>query len=427
MKVVLVGYGPSSVAAATTLRAFDKDAEICLITREEHPAHRRPGVAHAIEHPDSSGIDIADSSFESLHEKNIEVITSADVISGDSSTNTLLYLDSKGNETQIHYDYLILGAGGVPKVPVLPGSTLKGVLTIQTIEDTIPIGKRIDSIQDVVIIGAGFSGIEMAEKFYKLGKNTHMIVRSRLMRRQLEEVMSTELLHRLPRDLHVHCGVSPDKINGDDSVKSVSVNGMEIAADIVLFMTGVRPNIQLAKEIGIRIGSLGGIVVNEIMQTSIDNIYAIGDCIELLDGLTGKPILMPIGSTAARAGRQAGAAVAGSKKIYDDISLRLQYDRLFNTDIVCIGHSSTTAKNLGLETEIHHFEDSFEHAHVSLITKKDGTLIGGQVISSRLGSQIGFQILERIEEKTKLDESPLLDSRHKQLDSLLDSIFGSIR
>ncbi|TXT55124.1 MAG: Coenzyme A disulfide reductase [Candidatus Thorarchaeota archaeon] len=427
MRVVLIGYGPSSVAAAIALRAFDSDAYTTILTREDRPAHRRPGVALALGSPETNELDIADASFESLEEKGIQIITKATVISGDPKSNTLTYLDSSGQKSEIEYDYLVIGTGGTPTIPMIPGNDLKGVHTIQTIEDTITVGKELEDITDVVIIGAGFSGLEMAEKFHKLGKHTHMVVRSRLMRRQLEESMSNELLHRIPRGLHVHCGVSPKAILGEDCVKAVQVDGDEIPADLVLFMTGVRPNVTLAKNLGVKIGSLGGIVVDEQMRTSIDNIFAVGDCIEMLDNLTGKPILMPIGSTAARSGRQAGIAIAGSKKIYSDVALRLQYDRLFNTDVVCVGHSSVTAENLGLKTNVLLHQDSHEHTHVALVTDGDGYLIGGQVISSRLGAQIGYQILERIQERAKLDESPLLDSRHKQLQELMDHILGPIQ
>ncbi|MHA1958221.1 MAG: NAD(P)/FAD-dependent oxidoreductase, partial [Candidatus Thorarchaeota archaeon] len=122
---------------------------------------------------------------------------------------------------------------------------------------------------------------------------------------------------------------------GTKTVEGLELGDKTISADSVLFMTGVKANSKLAEALGLRIGDLGGIVVNDRMETSVDSVYAVGDCVEMKDVLTGKPSFMPIGSVAARAGRQAGVAAVGGKKLYDDTNLRFQYDRIFGTDIVC--------------------------------------------------------------------------------------------
>jgi hypothetical protein len=145
------------------------------------------------------------------------------------------------------------------------------------------------------------------------------------------------------------------------------------------------------------------------------------------DTLTGKPLLLPIGSVAARAGRQAGVIVAGGSKIYDDTLRRLQYDRIFNTDIVVVGNSATTATEMGLKTNVQYVEDSTEFAKVALVTTEDGRLIGGQVISSRMGARLGYEILERVESGAILKEKPLLKSRHERLREYLESAYGPIR
>ncbi len=239
--------------------------------------------------------------------------------------------------------------------------------------------------------------------------------------------MSDELLSRLSQRLIVHSGVSPDEVLGETKVQGVKLNGQTYDADAVLFMTGVKPDVQLAQSMGLEIGGLGGVKVGTLLETSKDGIYSVGDCIEMHDRLTGKPVLMPIGSVAARAGRQAGVAAVGGKKVYDDVSIRFQYDRIFDTDIVCVGISSVIAEDLGIDANVLYIEDPAEFTKIALVTSSDGTLIGGQVITSRMGARIGYQIHKRIEMGAKLDEAPLLEPLHKRMRDHLEETLGPIQ
>ena len=426
MKIVIVGYGPGGAAAAVAARMFNKNSEVEILTEETLESHRKPGASLALEFPDTPDLRIKDWSFEALSKKRIKMVTGAQVKGGDSKTKELQIEDSKGART-IKYDRLILATGGIPAVPDIPGIGLPGVFTIQTMADTSNIGKQLSGMNTIVIVGAGFSGLETAERLHSMGKDVHLLIRSRIMRKQLEEPMSIELRSRLPKTLNLHFGDSPSSVVGKDKVEGVVSGSDKLPADAVLFMTGVRPNVELAKILDVKIGNLGGIVVSDTMQTSVEDVFAVGDCVEMKDVLTGKPLLLPIGSVAARAGRQAGVIAAGGSKIYSDTLRRLQYDRIFNTDIVVVGHSTTTAKGMGIDARIQYLEDKTECAKIALVTADSGQLIGGQVISSRMGARLGYQILERVESGAVLEEKPLLGPRHERLREYLESTFGPIR
>ncbi len=426
MNVIIIGYGPGGVSAAVAAKTFNRDAEVSILTEEVYPAHRKPGSSLAIEYPETSDLHIEDCSPSSLKKKGIEVISSVTVTEIDTDSKKITYsLD--GKEKQMNYDKLILATGGKPSVPKIEGFELSGVYTIQNMGDTSQIAQDMEGKNIFFIIGAGFSGLEVAEKLLELGNEVHLVVRSRVMRRLLEEEMSEELVARMPRTLTIHTGVSPAKLSGASSVERIVLNGMEYETDAVLFMTGVKPNVDLAKSIDVKIGELGGIVVNELMETSVSDIYAVGDCVEMKDSLTGKPQMMPIGSTAARAGRQAGVAAVGGTKNYDDKYIRFQYDRIFGTDIVCTGHSSVTAEKLGIKTKTYSIDDEAEYTKISLITDTSGKIIGGQVLAPRLGARIGYQIFERIESGANINERGLLESRHEQLKDLMERTFGPIQ
>ncbi|MHA2378504.1 MAG: NAD(P)/FAD-dependent oxidoreductase [Candidatus Thorarchaeota archaeon] len=426
MKIAIVGYGPGGAAAATAARTFDQKADILLLTEEEIPAHKKPGSSMALENPNTKELYIPDWSIESLSSKRIEIRTGTSVVAGNLKEKTINVVSSKGKTSTLGFDKLIIATGGTPNVPDMPGVDLPGVYTIQSMADTSVIGKEMSTRQSFIIVGAGFSGLETAERLYRMGKDVHVIIRSRVMRTQLEESMSEELLSRMPKKIHVHLGNAPSKVLGSDKAEGVEVGGKEIPADAVLFMTGVRPNTTLAKKLGLKAGPLGGIPVNSKMETEVEGVFAVGDCVEMIDPLTGGPILLPVGSTAARAGRQAGVAAVGREKAYDDTALRLQYDRIFETDIVCIGHSSTTAGGLGVETNVSYITDPMESMRVALVTSKDDRLIGGQVLGARMGARVGYEITKRVEKGVKLKEQPLLESRHDQILALLERTLGPI-
>ncbi|MGY5857788.1 MAG: FAD-dependent oxidoreductase [Candidatus Thorarchaeota archaeon] len=426
MKIVIVGYGPGGAAAAVAARMFNSEAEIKIVTDETIEAHRKPGASLALEIPDTNNLAINDWSWSELAKKRIDVLSGTTVTQGDTKSNSLQITDKNG-PSRLNYDKLILATGGIPNIPNIPGNDLNRVFTVQTMADTSAIGKQLAGMTKIVIVGAGFSGLETAERLVSLGKDTHMIVRSRLMRRQLEEPMSVELLSRLPDSLTVHQGVSPSSVTGTESVEKLVLGTNEMDVDAVLFMTGVKPNVKLAEQLGVKIGDLGGIVTDEKMQTSEDNIYAVGDCVEVIDAYTNKPLLLPVGSVAARAGRQAGVAAVGGKKIYEDTSKRLQYDRIFGTDIVCVGHSSTTAEDMGVKTSVQYVEDTAEFAKVALVSDSKGQLIGGQVIASRMGARLGYEILDRVESGATLSDKPLSKPRHERLRDYLETTYGPIR
>ncbi len=427
MKLAIIGYGPGGVAAAVTAKTFARDTEVTIITEEESNAHRRPGISLAIRTPETEVLDIDDWSLDSLKKKGINVMTGTRVIDCDMSSKTLITKKKDGTSLNINFDKLIIATGGVPIVPPVDGADLEGVLTIKNIFDARMIGNRLDSINSIVVIGAGFSGLEMAEQFHRLGKQVHIVIRSRILRTLLEEELSNEVLKRIPSSINVHIGSSITSINGNGHVESVTIQDKEIPVDAVICMTGVRPNIVIAEKMGLKLGPYGGILVNHKMETSNPDVYAVGDCAEITDSITGKTFLMPVASMAARGGRQAAVLAIGLNKVYDDLAIRYQYDRIFSTDIISIGLSSTLANDFEIETSIHYFEDPAEFAKIALIADKDGRLVGGQVVAARMGARIGYQIYSGIKRGVKVSEEPLLKPRYTQLHELLESTLGPIR
>ncbi len=426
MKLVIIGSGPGGIAAATTAKAFARDTEVMIITDEETEPHRRPGVALALEHPKTELLQIADWSFNQLEKKGIIIHRGTRVVDCDPEAKTVT-IDRNGSSKAIDFDKLIIATGGTPIVPPVKGKDLPSVLTIKNLADIQSIAEQLSSINAIVVVGAGFSGLEMAEKFHELGKDVHLVVRSRILRALIEEELSTEVKVRIPTSVHVHVGESLSSINGDDRVRSVTIADEEVHADAVVCMTGVRPNVDLAKQLGLEIGPNGGVLVNRVMQTSSPDIYAVGDCAELTDSNTGKTFLLPVASMAARAGRQAGVSAIGRDRVYDDLNIRYQYDYIFSTEIISVGLSSTHARAFGISAQVHYLEDPAEYAKIALVIDTNGKIIGGQVVSARMGSPIAYQIYERVRQGAIVSDQLLLEPRYDRVRALLESTFGPIR
>lgn len=427
MKLVVIGMGPGGASVASTVSTFDREADVEIITQETEPPHRKPGASLAFETPNTDELAIEDWSLEKLNEQGVRVRLGTRVVNVHLDDKTLTIRGPDGTTSEVEFDKLVLATGGLPNIPDIPGADLEGTYTIQSRDDAAALGKRLSSLSKIAIIGAGFSGLEIADHLHKIGKEVHLIVRSRFMRRLLEPSMSLELESRIPADMILHKGKAPTAITGSKEVEGVEIGDEIVHCDAVLFMTGVIPNVSLAEEMGLDIGPSGAIVVDEHMETSAEDVYAVGDCAEMSDFLTGEPVVMPIGSTAARAGKQAGLAIVGRDKTFKDVNLRLQYDRIFDTDIVCVGHSSETARRMDIKTDVTFLDDDAEFAKIALVTDKDGILIGGQVIAPRLGSRWAYQILERVDERANLKESPLLPPQHDRMEGLLEDQYGPIR
>ncbi len=426
MRLVIVGYGPGGVAAAVAAHTFEPSTDICILTHETTPSHRRPGVTLALTDPATQQLYIEDWSPERLARRGIEIRSGVNVVDGDVSTHSLQAVTDRG-DMSVEYDRLILATGGEPVLPNIPGVTQKGVFTIQTLTDARRASESIEDCHTAVVVGAGLSALEVAERLLTLGKTVHLVVRSRLMRRLLEPVMSEYLCDRLPDQLKIHQGTEPSRVMGSGRVEGVMIGSEHLKAEAVFMMTGVRPNTYLAQRLGLRLGRLGGILVNQTMETSVQGIYAVGDCVEMHDSLSGEPILMPTASAAARGGRQAGVSAVGSRHIYDDTSLRFQYDRVFGTEVICAGHSSETSTSVNVRSSVIYDEEPTDSMKIALVLSQSGQLIGGQVISSRMAGSIGYQIFQRIRDGAVLEERPLLKSKHTNIKALLERTLGPIR
>jgi len=397
-KIVVVGSSAAGMMAAVSAAQQDQQADVTVVTKD-HPPYRRPAIpaliAGYIKSPEEARI-LSDNILKRHH---IKMICPAQVTDINTKEKNILFL-SRGKQHRINYDALVIATGGSPLVPKIKGVDKKGVCTFTTYESALEIIERAEQARSAVVIGAGFIALEIAEALMHRSLEVYFNVRSRILRKLLEPELSELLARRFEQQgLKMLTGEAVSEIGGKDSVKYVVHKDRKIAAELVVMGTGVKPDVKLAEKCGIALGRTGAIKVDRCMQTSAKDVYAAGDCAENPDLGSKQFVYTPVGSIGACASRIAGRNAAGAE-IETDGFLRAQADEILGVQIFSIGHSTTSAKETGLEVKVYDLPQpesmlssgkaAFEAGKI--LTDIDDNMVGAQLIAEKFGSQFACQL-----------------------------------
>jgi len=351
--VVVIGGGTAGIIAALTARERDKEAKITILCDENHLPYRRASLVDFISGETSNINDILTCPKSFYAENNIELKINTKVSEVRPDKNIVKIQDkSSSREAECKYDSLIIATGAVPFTPNIPGTDKIGVFSPWTINDALTLANHLRNKERAVVEGAGFIGLKIVEALLKRGVNVTLVVRSRILRALLEEDFSLLLHKKIEKsNVKIITGATIEEVCGKRSVEHVIVGGEKIKTDLVVFATGVKPQVNLAKKAGLKLGPNGAIDVNNRMETSLPNIYACGNCAETIDYITKKKIFVPIGSIAASQAKIAGSNAVG-EAIETEGFIRAQMDKIFGLEVISIGHGSESAKGLRLNVNI---------------------------------------------------------------------------
>ena len=321
MKLLIVGGVAGGASAAARARRLSEEADIIVFERGPDVSFANCGLPYYV------GGQIADrqkllvTTPERLRERfNIDVRTQSSVLSIDRSKKIVRVAElGSGREYEESYDKLILAPGAAPLRPPIPGIDQPGIFTLRNLADVDRIKGAIDEgVKRAVIVGAGFIGLELAENFVHRGVQTTVVELQDQVLPPLDKEMTTPILQALSaHGVAVVLGQSATAFEPAESGLNVLLkSGEVIPADLVILGVGVRPENTLAVEAGLEVGPRGGIQVNEQLQTSDPDIYAVGDAIETRDFVTGGPTQVPLAGPANRQGRIAADNVFGRSSRY---------------------------------------------------------------------------------------------------------------
>ena len=321
MKLIIVGGVAGGASAAARARRLSEDAEILLIERGPDVSFANCGLPYYVGGEIVEREKLLVTTPERLRERfRLDVRTRTSVEAIDRAARKVTVRDlASGHEYEETYDKLILAPGAAPLRPPIPGIDLPGIFTLRNLGDVDRIKDRVDrGVKQVVVVGAGFIGLELVENFGHRGVATTVVELQDQVLPPFDKEMTTPILEALAgKGVSVLLGQSADGFEQTPDGLVVRLkSGQRLPAQLVILGVGVRPENKLAVEAGLEVGPRGGIRVNEHLLTSDPDVYAVGDAIEVKDFVTGEPTQVPLAGPANRQGRIAADHVFGRASRY---------------------------------------------------------------------------------------------------------------
>lgn len=358
MKIVIIGGVAGGVTAAARLRRLDEQAEIIVFERSGYISYANCGLPYYIGGTISDRQDLTlqtPESFDSRFRVNMKV--HHEVLSIDPEAHTVQVRNLQTEETFTEsYDKLILSPGARPAQPRLPGIGLHRVFTLRTVEDTFKIRDFIDENhpKSAVLAGGGFISLELAENLRELGMDVTVVQRPRQLMNPFDPDMAA-LIHNEMRAHGVRLALGHTVEGFEENEKTGGVNVLlkdeaPLHADLVIMAIGVVPETTLAKEAGLELGIKDSIVVNDRMETSAPDIYAVGDAVQVKHFVSGQDALISLAGPANRQGRIAADNICGKDSRYKG-SQGSSILKVFDLTAAATGLSMTAAAKAGIDAD----------------------------------------------------------------------------
>lgn len=332
------------MAAATRARRRDSQARIQVLEASEEVSVGICGLPFWLAGEVATWRDLVVASRERLEsDLKLEVHTRTRVTAIDARRKTVTAAHSRGDR-KFEYDRLLVALGGVPRSGGLPGFTAPNVFTLGGLEDALKLQERLSlhPPRRAVVVGGGYLGIEMAEALVKRGAGVTVLEAGHSLM-GLAASLNVALLERLERHVEVQCGAEVTALRGpgragDPVAEAVTRDGRAFAGDLFLVALGVEPNSALLRQAGARASAQGAITVDQRGQTSLSDVFAAGDCVQVQDRVDLRPRYIPLATTAARMGRVVGDNLGGRGARFGG-ALGTLAVKAFDQEIAHTGHA----------------------------------------------------------------------------------------
>ena len=394
-KVIIIGGVAGGATAAAKLRRISEEVEIILIERGEYISFANCGLPYYIGETITDRSKLLVQTVEGMSGRfNMDIRNLSEAVKIDPENKKVTIKNLRNDEVyEESYDKLLLSPGASPIVPPIPGLKENETLfTLRNIPDTDTIKQYVDDHkpEKAVVVGGGFIGIEMAENLVHRGIEVTMIEMSGQVMAPIDIEMAS-LLHTHIREKGVNLIIG----NGvqsfaDQGRKVILADGTEVATNMTILSIGVKPENQLAKEAGLELGARGHIVVNEYLQTSQEDIYAVGDAIEVVDYINGQKAAIALAGPANRQGRIAAKNMMGGSEKYQG-TLGSSVAKVFDLTVASTGNNEKTLKRYGIPYEVLHIHPSSHAGYYPgaaqmsmklIFDKETGKIYGAQAIGA---------------------------------------------
>lgn len=316
-EIVIVGGVAAGMSCAAKLSRESKDVNITVFEKGEHISYGACGLPYYVGDVIKDHNKLIIRKPEDFNEKNLDIKIFHEVVETDYKKKEVKVLNIKNNEVFTKkYDSLVIATGAEPFKPDFIKEKMKNVYTLRDIQDGLNIKKSAsdNSIKDVVIIGGGYIGLEMAEAFHLLGKNVRVINRSaRIMKTFDDEIREILIKELESKNILLSLKHEVEEILLDDKgcVKGLRAGGETFPADLILVAIGVRPSTKVFQHSNLETLKNGAIITDDKMRTNIPGVYAAGDCATIRHKVLNKDVNIPLATYANRQGRILAEILAG--------------------------------------------------------------------------------------------------------------------
>lgn len=392
MKVLIVGGVAAGTKTAAKLKREDRNAEVVVITKDKDISYAGCGLPYYV----GGLIESRDELIVNTPQKyagltGVEVKTGKEAVGLNADRKEITVRDTEtGTEEICSYDKLVLAVGASPAVLPVPGTDKQGVFKMRTPDDAIQIRSYAEEhqVKKAVVIGAGFIGLEAAENLKAKGIQVTVIdFASQILPNILDEEMAAYAKkHLLKEGIRVITGTKAEEILGDSEVTGVKTSAGVLGCQLLIMAAGIRPNTDFLTDSGIEMFR-GTIMVDHTMKTSLEDVYAAGDCVMVTNRITGKPQWSPMGSSANMEGRTLAQILSGKEKTYPGV-LGTGVVKLPGLNIGRTGLTEEQAKEAGYDVitvlaptddKAHYYPDSSFFITKMIADKTTHKLLGVQV------------------------------------------------
>lgn len=389
MKIIIIGAQAAGASAAAKAKRRDPNATICIYEKSDIVSFGACGLPYFIGNHFGDENEMISRTPEQFAKDGIEIKTLHEVIAIDPQLKKITIKDIKNNNCfEDDYDKLLIAVGATPLIPPLKNLQLENIFTLRDMYDGLAIKKALNQNSNVVVIGAGYIGLEITESLVKLNKNVKLI---QLDDRVLTDAFDPELTEIIEANLKQHCDLHLQEqvqgFEGEQKVTHVITDKAKYPADIVIIATGVKPNSEVYQQLNIETLSNGAIVVDNYGQTSVADIYAAGDCVALHHRVSRSMTYIPLATGANKLGKIVGDNLAGGNNQFPG-TLGTSALRVFDIEAGRTGLTEQQASKAGIPCKTVVVKDKNHSNYVEGQTSVTAKLIYHAETRILLGGQI---------------------------------------
>lgn len=398
----MIGGDAAGGSAASQAKKRQPDLDVVMFERGRATSYSACGIPYWIGGSVANEAALVARTPDQHRAAGIDVRIRTEVVGIDLDRRTVQWRDlASGGEGSEPFDDLVYATGSVPMRPPVPGIDAEGVYGVQVLDDGVALREELDSgrVQRVVVVGGGYIGLEIAEACQVRGLDVTVVDMSATPVGTFDPDVGEFIAEAVRGEgitLVLSDGVAAVEVDGDGRACAVvTASGKELPADLVVLGLGVRPNVRLAKEAGIPLGTSGGVAVDARMQTQVDGVWSAGDCVESMHRLSGQRMVVALGTHANKQGRVAGINIGGGYATFPGV-IGTAITKICDTEAARTGLSSREAERAGYSfvtaivdstTRAGYFPGAKPIRVKMIAERRTGRLLGAQVVGRQAAAK----------------------------------------